>query len=82
MAGEGEVFVAGGGEIYAEALPHADRLYLTIVHTEAEGDVFFPEIDPAEWALREDERHEADELHDYAFSFRLYLRAEELSHTK
>jgi dihydrofolate reductase len=70
-----EVFVAGGGEIYQQTLPLADRLYLTIVHTEAEGDVLFPELDPAEWTLREEERREADERHAFAFSFRLYLRS-------
>ncbi len=78
VAGEVEVFIAGGGEIYAEALPLADRLHLTVVHTEAEGDVFFPTIDSEEWVLREEERHEPDERHAYAFSFRLYLRRSEL----
>ena len=40
--GAGEIFVIGGGEIYAAALPYADRLYLTLVDDDAEGDVFFP----------------------------------------
>ncbi|WP_163560296.1 dihydrofolate reductase [Halomonas sp. NO4] len=44
-----EIMVMGGGEIYAQALPHADRLYLTEVDVEVEGDARFPALDPAEW---------------------------------
>ncbi|TFH86590.1 dihydrofolate reductase [Billgrantia azerbaijanica] len=44
-----EIMVMGGGEIYAQALPHASRLYLTEVDIEVEGDARFPSIDPAEW---------------------------------
>lgn len=45
----GEVFVAGGAEIYAEALPFADRMRLTEIDQAPEGDVFFPSFDPTEW---------------------------------
>lgn len=41
--GADEVFIIGGGEIYALALPHTNRLYLTLVESDAEGDIFFPE---------------------------------------
>jgi len=59
-AGEAdEVFVCGGGELYRESLPLAGRLYLTIVHGEAEGDVRFPEVPPGEFA--EVERREVDD---------------------
>lgn len=44
-----EIMVMGGAEIYAQALPHASRLYLTEVAIEVEGDARFPELDPAEW---------------------------------
>lgn len=70
-----EIFILGGAEIYALALPDVDRLELTIVHAEIIGDTFFPELDLGEWTLLEDERHEADDRHDYAFSFRIYERA-------
>ena len=50
-----EVFVIGGSEVYAEALPRADRLYLTVVHAEVDGDAFFPEVDWGRWELVEDE---------------------------
>ena len=71
----GEIFILGGAEIYALALPDVDRLELTIVHAEISGDTFFPELDLTEWTLLEDERHEADDRHAYAFSFRIYERA-------
>ncbi|NYS62135.1 dihydrofolate reductase [Vreelandella salicampi] len=44
-----EVMVMGGGEIYAEAMPFAERLYITEVDIEVEGDAYFPEIDPQWW---------------------------------
>lgn len=43
VSGNDEIFVIGGGELYTLALPHADRLYLTLVDDDTEGDVFFPE---------------------------------------
>ncbi|WP_299622612.1 dihydrofolate reductase [Pelagibius sp.] len=52
MPGEGprrEIMVIGGGQIYAQALPLAERIYLTEVHAVLEGDTFFSELDPAEW---------------------------------
>ena len=52
-AGSCEVFICGGAEVYRAALPHAQRIYLTIVHVTAEGDAFFPEIPPG---FREVER--------------------------
>lgn len=70
----GDVFVAGGGQIYELALPGADRLDLTIVHATLDGDTYFPTIDPADWMLADDERFEADERHEYGYSFRTYLR--------
>lgn len=73
--GEQEVFILGGAEIYALALPLADRLELTVVHAEVEGDTLFPEFDLAGWTITEDDRHEADDRHEYPFSFRRYERA-------
>jgi len=65
-----DAFVIGGGEIYAQALPLANRLYLTYVDTEvAGGDTRFPQVDPAEWREVERERHEADERHAFAFTY-------------
>ena len=49
MAGIDEICVIGGGEIYEQALPLADRLYVTHVLAEVEGDTKFPPIDPEVW---------------------------------
>jgi dihydrofolate reductase len=57
VAGATEVFVIGGGEVYAAALPVADRLHLTELHDEVEGDALFPPFDPAGWAQTSRERH-------------------------
>lgn len=55
-AGSDELFIIGGGELYREALPLAERIYLTVVHGEVEGDVLFPELPAGEF--REVERRE------------------------
>lgn len=68
---EREVFVIGGAAVFAEALARADRLYLTRVHAEVDGDVLFPEIDAKAWRLISEERHEADKRHAYPFSFQV-----------
>jgi dihydrofolate reductase len=70
--GEQEAFILGGAEIYALALPLADRLELTVVHAQVEGDTYFPEFDLSAWTITEDDRHEADDRHEHAFSFRCY----------
>lgn len=58
--GAEEVLVIGGGEIYAAALPRADRLYLTEVHIDAEGDVSFPVFDRTLWREASRDDHPAD----------------------
>ena len=73
-ATEDEVFVIGGGEIFAKALPLADRIYLTLVHAQVEGDTYFPPFEAGAWALSSEEFHPADERHQYAFTFRRYDR--------
>ncbi len=60
-AGQDEIFITGGGEIYKQTLPDIERLYLTIVHDEFEGDTYFPAINWDEWDITEDIEHEADE---------------------
>jgi dihydrofolate reductase len=78
-AGGEEVFVVGGAELYALALPRAVRLHLTLVDAEVEGDAFFPTIDPAQWREVVREAHAADERHAYPFAFVTMERAEGLS---
>ncbi|MBR4553763.1 MAG: dihydrofolate reductase [Bacteroidaceae bacterium] len=65
-----EVFVIGGAAVYAQALPLADRLLLTLVIDEApEADAFFPEINGDVWRTVKEEFHPADERHTQSFSF-------------
>jgi len=69
-----EIFVIGGGQIYEMAMALADRIYLTRVHTELEGDVFFPEIPEDEWKEVSREDHPADEKHNHSFTIYVYER--------
>jgi dihydrofolate reductase len=70
-AGESEVFICGGAEIYAQALPKAHTFYLTVVHTVVEADAFFPEWEERGWIERESSYHEADEKNQYPTTFRV-----------
>ncbi len=73
-AGDEEVFVIGGAEIYRLVLPRVRRMYVTAVHADLEGDTTFPVYDPRDWRLIEDERHAADEKNQFDYSFRVYDR--------
>ncbi len=64
-----EVMIVGGAMLYQQALPLADRLYLTLVETQVEGDARFPEYDPAQWREIACQRHPSDEKNPYAYSF-------------
>jgi len=63
-----ERILAGGAAIYAEGLARADRLYLTYVHTEPEGDVHFPEFELADWREAKRIEHDRDDRHEWSFS--------------
>ena len=74
-ADDAEPFIAGGAEIYAQAVHRADRMYLTRVHAEVAGDTFFPPFDEvAEWALTSAEHFTADDKNEYPSSFLTYDR--------
>lgn len=62
-----EACVIGGTSLFAEALPHADRIHLTEVEAEVEGDTYFPPFDRSQWAEREVARQARDERHEYPF---------------
>lgn len=66
--GADEICIIGGGEIYRQTLPMADRVYLTEVHMEVEGDTLFPEQDPADWREVSREAREAGEKDSADFS--------------
>jgi dihydrofolate reductase len=68
-AGETEVFIAGGGEIYQMTLALADKIYLTDIMAYLEGDTFFPIIDINEWDETRRIHHPMDTQHAYAYDF-------------
>jgi len=74
MPGSDEIFICGGGQVYALALPLADAMYLTEVHSTFEGDAFFPEFDEDEWELAAVEKHQKDEKNAFDFDFLTYRR--------
>jgi dihydrofolate reductase len=75
-SGDEEPFIAGGAEIFQQSMHRADRMYLTRVHAEIEGDTFFPDFDDvSEWHLIDSEHFEADEKNEYPYSYLLYERA-------
>jgi dihydrofolate reductase len=67
--------VIGGGEIYKQALPLADKLYVTEVKTSIDGDTYFPEIDTAIWKPTTRLYSEKDEKNDYDFEFVEYSKS-------
>jgi len=69
-----EAFVIGGARIYEMSLARADRLLLTRVHANVEGDVWFPEVDWKRWRMTEEIRHAADERNNYDYSFQVFER--------
>jgi dihydrofolate reductase len=73
--GDEEIFIIGGAQIYAEALSVADRMYITRVERDYEGDTSFPDIDYSKWRLVSEERHERGEEFDAPFAFLCYDRA-------
>jgi len=68
------VYVAGGGEIYRQAMPFADQLSVTHVEVELDGDTFFPEIDPAVFEKTDETALPAGEKDDYTVRFATYQR--------
>ena len=75
MAESPRCFIIGGGQIYAQALPGADRLIVTHVHTVIEGaDTFFPQIDASVWQIAERSEVMTDPETGYDFEFVTYIK--------
>lgn len=72
-----ELMVMGGSEIYALALPYADKLYCTRIRQSFVGDAWFPEWDKTTWQLTHEEEHKADEKNKYPYRFEIYQRGEQ-----
>jgi dihydrofolate reductase len=73
-AGENELMIIGGGEIYKECLKIADNIYLSRIQAEIDGDTYFPEVDEEQWMLLDAEYFDKDEKNPYDFSFEHYVR--------
>jgi dihydrofolate reductase len=73
IAGEGEVFIIGGAQIYREAIAVADRLIVTEIDAEFACDAFFPPVDPALWQIDSRETHRS-ESNGWDYSFVMYRR--------
>jgi dihydrofolate reductase len=74
LEGSEEVMIIGGGQIYAEALPVVDRMYITKVHADIDGDAFFPEVNWEEWKEIGREDFSASGNNPYDYSFVIYQR--------
>lgn len=69
-----DLFIIGGAATYEQFMPYADRLYITIIDQDVEGDTFFPVIDPEEWRLIKREPGIKDENNPYDYTFNTYER--------
>jgi dihydrofolate reductase len=72
--GEDEIFVVGGGELYAQALPLADTLYITEIQQDVEGDAHFPEFDRRAWQETAREPRSQTEPQPLEYHFVIYER--------
>jgi dihydrofolate reductase len=68
------IWIAGGGEIYKAAMPEADLIVRTLIHSEVDGDVFFPFIDTAQWERARQEPHPEDDRHAFAYTIEWWHR--------
>ncbi len=74
VSDKAEVFIAGGGEIYREAIPLADRMHITIIDHSFEGDTYFPEFSKKEWEIIEEIYHPSNMENKYSMVMRTYER--------
>lgn len=72
--GETEVFIIGGGEIFKQSLELADRIYLSIVHTTFQAEVYFPQLDKSQWTEIESSHHPVDQTHQFPFTYKTLIR--------
>lgn len=72
---EDELFVIGGAQIFEEVLPFTDRMYITHIEAEFEGDTYFPEVDEEDWTVISKEKGIKDERNPYDYYFAVYEKA-------
>ena len=73
---EDEAFILGGGRVFAEALEMGvvDKMYLTLVNAQPEGDTFFPEVDWSQWQEIDSFYHPTDNRHAHDFYIKTYIK--------
>ncbi len=69
-----EIMLIGGGELFRQYLPHADKLYLTEIQAELEGDTYFPALHWQDWHIESQEYRQADQDNPYACRFLVLTR--------
>lgn len=69
-----EIFILGGAQIFGQSMPLIDRIYLTRIYQDFDGDAFFPMMDMKEWKLVKDEKHDPDEKNKYTYAFQTWER--------
>lgn len=74
LCADSDAFLIGGATLYAEALPHVDKLFITEIDAAPAGDTFFPAIDARQWRETFRERREADEKNLHALEFVIFER--------
>ena len=71
---EKEIFIFGGEEVYKSFLPYAEKMHITKIHHEFQGDTYFPEVDFSEWVEVSVEEGIQDEKNPYSYSFHVYVK--------
>ena len=74
LAAEDESFIIGGAHLYAQTLARVDRMYLTMIKADVQGDTYFPEWDEAQWQRMSEVLHPADANNAYPCRFVMYQR--------
>ena len=69
-----EVFVIGGGEVFKQVFKEAHRIYITRVHADVSGDVYFPEVRESEWRMISNRPMQKDSRHAFDYSFQVWER--------
>lgn len=69
-----EIFIIGGATLFELYLPLANRIYLTMIHADFEGDTFFPAVDVSQWRLIKEENHWPDEKNQWPYDFLVFER--------
>lgn len=72
-----EIFILGGAQIFRQSISFIDRIYLTRIYHDFEGDAFFPNISPEKWKMTRDEQHQPDEKNKYKYAFQTWERNSE-----